>query len=160
MHLSPSVLIAGSPLWWEAGYKHGEHSQTHTHTSSIPVSDSYTHHWPVLSWPISKWLTGCFLLLQQEVRRAVQTKGSKVYVREGKRDQATYYSDVNLLMVRQTGEQCHSGTTNRRQRNGATYDISAGLGWELAAWGSFPLSRQTEGAEWYSRHQWYKNLQP
>lgn len=36
--------------------------------------------------------------------------------------------------------------TNRRRRNGATYDIKAGTAWELPAWGSFPMSRQTARA--------------
>lgn len=67
----------------------------------------------------------------------------KVWERERERDQTTYYSDVHLLTVRQTGELCHTGWTNRRQRNWATYDVSAGMGWELPAWGSFPMSRQT-----------------
>lgn len=43
-------------------------------------------------------------------------------------------------------EPCHTGSANGRQRNGATYDINAGMGWALPAWGSFPMSRQTAWA--------------
>lgn len=55
-------------------------------------------------------------------------KGVTEWERQKERDQTTYYSDVNLLTVRQTGELCHTGWTNGRRRNGATYDINAGMG--------------------------------
>lgn len=144
---------------------HDKTLNTHTHTlgpaelRSIPVSDKklwlrkfcHTHHWLILSEPISKWLMLFFFLLQHEIKeeqcRIQWLKGGKMLnVWEEERDQTTYYSDVSLLTVRQTGERCHMRWTNRRQRNGATYDINAGMGWELPAWGSFPMSRQTAWA--------------
>lgn len=86
---------------------------------------------------------------KQDRIKWLKRKCWEVYVcvlERGERDQTTYYSDVDLLTVRQTGEPCHAAWTNRRLRNGATYDINAGMGRALPAWGSFPMSRQTEGA--------------
>lgn len=110
------------------------------------------HHWLVLSEPISKWLTGCFLLLQQELKRGRQrrmTENEKEIcwkVWEGERSDHLLQWREFVNCIRQTGERCHTGWTNRRQRNGATSDINAGMGCELPAWGSFPMSRQTEWA--------------
>lgn len=121
---------------------------------SIPVSNSYTDHWLVFLWAnqqMAHWVFPFTAAWVKESRAQSKwlrrrVKCWKVWGREGERDQTTYYSDVSLLTVRQTGEPCHTKRTNRRQRNGATYDISAGMGWELPAWGSFPMSRQTERA--------------
>lgn len=133
--------------------------QTHTDTlgpaalRSIPVSDT-----PHASLACSVWanqeMAHCFFFsslqheLKEEQGRNKWLKwGEKMLnVWEEERDQTTYYSDASLLTVRQTGERCHTRWTNRRQRNGATYDINAGMGWELPAWGSFPMSRHTAWA--------------
>lgn len=128
------------------------HSDTNKQMSSgllrsVYVSGSHMHHWLVLTKPISKWLTWHFLLLQRVTKKTVKNKeNDERCTREWGRHQTTYYSDVDFLIVRQPEELCHAERTNRRHRNGAIYGINAGMRWELPAWGSFPLSRQTEGA--------------
>lgn len=124
--------------------------------ASISVSDSRTHHRLVLFEPISKHLPlqcsrdrGADKTLRGGGGRGVEGGGDRSY------HLLQWREFVNCTSNRESG---HAGLTNQSQRNEATYDISAGLGWQLPAWGSCSLGRQTEGTEWHSRHQWYKNL--
>lgn len=126
-------------------------TRTYTHTLCVALfSQPYIHHWLFFSEPISKWLSLCCLLLQQEGRR----RGHNRPTEKGKETLqgvcvrvcffvCAQYSDVDLLTVRQTGELCHAARTNGRQRNGAMSDITAGIGRELSAWNCSPLKRQT-----------------
>lgn len=152
------MLRADCLLWWELLYAKNEHwTQTHTHIRSSCIEVCWGFWQPHA--PL-----GCFVRANQQMASfpaAVKKKKKKegagqkqmtekgknmLNVWEGERDQTTYYGDASLLTVRQTGERCHTRWTNRKQKNGATYDISAGMGWELPAWGSFPMSRQTAWA--------------
>lgn len=139
------MLRADSLLWWKTNT---ENRHTHIRSSCIEV---YTCFWqphaPLACFVWANQQMASFPAAAKKGAGQMTEKGKNVLnVWEGERDQTTYYGDVSLLTVRQTGERCHTRWTNRKQRNGATYDINAGMGWELPAWGSFPMSRQTAWA--------------
>lgn len=153
-------LCSWQTLFCDENYDKNQILNTDTHrhirSSCIEVYSCFWH--PHASLACSVWanqeMAHCFFFsslqheLKEEQGRNKWLKwGEKMLnVWEEERDQTTYYSDASLLTVRQTGERCHTRWTNRRQRNGATYDINAGMGWELPAWGSFPMSRHTAWA--------------
>ncbi len=152
------MLITTSPFLWEMWYIiNTEYRHIHKHEVELC--------WGLFLFLTAARITGCFCLNQsangsldvsfycsQEEpgrnKRLRREGGKKLKgVEEGREEERSDH----LLQWREFNctsnwRRCHTGWTNRRQRNGATYDINAGLGWELPAWGSFPMSRQTEWA--------------